>query len=118
MRVNIVRLHGGGKRLMPFLIKKAAAGVNGHLFLKNGMASFHYFDDPEAQWIFPALRDAKVVTIQNKLLLIDGTETVMVPGPNGTPGVVTQYRQIWQCMGDAISLSSMAQHEPQPRSDR
>ena len=112
MRVNIVRLRGGGKKLMPFLINKTAAGVDGHLFLKNGLASFHYVDDPGTPWIFPALRDAAVVRMQNDLLLIDGSETVMDPGAKGSRSPITQYRQTWQCMTiAALELSSTTPQE-------
>jgi hypothetical protein len=99
MRVNVVRLRSGGKTLPRELITKAAAGVDGHLFFMNGLASLHEIDDPDTQWVFPALRDATVIRVQNELLLIDGTETVLVPGAEtGALATVTQYRQTWQCM--------------------
>lgn len=99
MRVNVVRLRSAGKRLPPNQVAKSFAGVDGYLFFKNGLASLHDIDDPDTRWIFPALRDATVLRIQNELLLIEGTETVLIPASGmSSLATVSQYRQTWQCM--------------------
>jgi hypothetical protein len=97
MRVRIVRLRSSGQRLPP-QDEKAAVGIDGHLIFKNGLATFHAIDDPDTQWIFPALRDASVTRIQNQVMLVDGTETVLIPALNpASLATITQYRQTWQC---------------------